>query len=490
MSNLAQQNGNGVDYNTLMMFAAMLQANKEGADPMELITKALASQNTATLLQQPGGIFSTVGLDNNVISTHVTPRGIGASLPVFQSNLTDPRYPVFSGFSAEFGGRPNAPCDEAPSGYMKSGTLMAQFGRIAHGTPTIEADSLLDEARGVTTNLRLMGQMLGNSTIGPRMSDADVLDLVVKAEMVGVGVQFERDLAKMLWQGDPANNSAGGGHKEFPGLDLQIQTGQVDAESNVALPGVDSYIENFGYNLVGGQNRDIVEDLSYMIYYLEDLAERTGMAPAEFRLSMRSELWYDLSAAWPCRYLTNRCSNISGANVVSLNDGLQIQMRDRMRQGMFIEANGKSYPVEIDDGIFEHNNTNNANVPAGSYASSIYVLPVRARGNFSTLYWEHKDYRGVARQISPMGAGAQHLQFWTDTGRFLWSMDQQYWCFKLQAKVEPRVILRTPHLAGKLQNVLYTPKRHTRDFDPASPYWVNGGVSTRPLPAAGFAVWK
>lgn len=476
----------------LVAAAAGGVSNKEagGTNPfLDMLTKAVATSHSGILMRQPGGIFSTHNIENDVISTHVMPMGLGSRLPIFPNNLTDPRYGVLTGFTEESGGRPATPCDDAPAGYIKSATLMAQYGRIAHGTNTIEIDKVLQEVRGGGNNLRLLGTVLGEN-LRPNMTANDMLDLVVKAEMVSVGVQFERDLAKMLWRGSPANNNAGGGHKEFPGLDLQIATGQVDAETNTAVSALDSYIDDFGYNYVGGNTMDIVDSLTYMEFYLRTLAEKTGMAPVRWVIAMRPELWFELTAVWPCRYLTNRCSSFGGSSVITINDDNAIRMRDRMREGMFIEINGLRYDVVTDDGIFEHTNVNNANVPAGSYASSLYFIPLSVRGNFPVTYWEHMNYRGVAAQVAPLGRGVQNLQFWTDDGRFLWALDQQWYCFKLQAKLEPRVLLRTPHLAGKLMNILYTPKRHIVDSDPASVYWRNGGVSLRAEPAAGYAVWK
>lgn len=475
----------------LLLLGQMLAGegdNNKEANTIDLL-KALGSTNQATLLGQPRGIFSTVGLENEVISTHVAPQGLGAELQVFASRNVDPRFGFLTGYTTENGSRPVNPCDDAPKGYVKSGTLTAQFGRIAHQTQTVEIDTLFEQARGSNTGLQLMGTVLGMNNISPNISQADMLNLVVRSEMVGVGVQFERDLATLLWQGTPANNTAGGGHKEWPGLDYQIATGQVDADTNTAITAADSYIEDFNLNNVAGNSRDIVEDLAMMEYYLFNLANRTGVAPVTWKLVMRPELWFELTSIYACRYLTNRCSTAGGANVQTINDGLAVQMRDQMRQGMYLDINGRRYDVVTDDGIKELNSTTAAGIAKGSFASSVYFVPIKIRGNFPVTYWEHKDYRGLASEVAPMGQGARNLLFWSDNGRFMWTMTQNRYCFDLQAKVEPRVVLRTPHLAGRLDRVLYTPKRHLVSSDPASSYFRNGGVSIRPG-ATTYAVWK
>lgn len=458
-----------------------------------LHTKAPGDQHNAMLLTQPGGMFAVTGLNTDIISTHVSPRGLGAMIPAFGSDVDDPRFGFLTGFSDDIGAEADFPCDDAPTGTMKAATLTAAFGRLMRQTNTIEVDKLLHRKRGVNTNLRLLNSMLtGNVGLDMGgMTDADIMNLVVKAEMVSVGVRLERKLSRIFWAGTPSNATANGGYKEFPGLDSQIATGQVDAESNTAVPSADSMIYNYGYTEVDGSGKDIVEYISMMEFQLRDIAERTNMTPVTWALVMRPELWFELSAIWPCRYLTHRCAAPSATGLsINVTGSEQIAMRDSMRSGKYIDINGNRYAVVLDDGIFEHTNVNNASVPAGNWASSIYFVPLRVRGNFPVLYWEHIDYNQLGRQLAPLGAGQRNTPFWTDNGRYLWVYRENGYCFDLQVKAEPRVILRTPHLAGKIQNVRYSPMEHLRSPFPDSPYWQNGGVSFRPADVDGFAVWN
>lgn len=455
-----------------------------------LHTKAPASVNTSTLLQQPGGIFSVAGMEQDIISGHVRPTGLGSTLPAFPSNLDDPRYGFLNGFTATTGSEPTNPCDDAPAGFMKGGTLTAQFGRVARDTQTIEIGKILHQTRGATTNLRLIGDMLNMGDFNPaQMSQNEVLNMVVQAEMVGVGVQMERKLSTMLWQGVTTNNTAGGGYKEFPGLDYQIATGQVDAETNTAMAAADSYVLDFGYNDLDGTTLDIVEYLSMTEYQLRNNAARMGLDPVTFAVVMRPETWFELSAVWPCRYLSYRCNNSGGTNPTVINDNVNVQMRDAMRSGMYIDINGNRYPVVVDDGIYENTNITSANVPAGYYSSSIYFLPLRVRGNFPSLYWEHIDYRGAQQQLSALGAGNRVVPFWTTNGRFMWAYKTAGFCLNLQAIIEPRIVLRTPHLAGKIQNIRYSPLSHLRSPFSDNPYFQDGGVSLRST-GTSYHVWS
>lgn len=466
--------------------AALLYLMNENADSdtdfSELLTREVDNRGTSALLTQPGGLFSTWGLESDVISTHVRPMGLGSILPPpIPSNTDDPRYPVFAGYGAETGAQPTYPCEDAPAGTMYAGSFTSQFGRIPKNTNTIEIDKLLHGGgRGITTNLRLLGQIFGDSPMSSNMTQDQILDLVVKAEMVGALVQMERTLSKMNWIGTPTNNTAGGGYKEFPGLDYQIITGRVDADGGGAMPNLDSYIEDFGLNSVGGTGADIVAALSYMSYYLETLADQTGMTPVTFVIVMRPDLWFALTEIWSARYMSQNGFSQAGGQLVVINDDNAVKMRDAMRVGRYIDVYGKRYPVIIDDGIVELNSTTTAGIPRGSYASSIYMLPLTYSGANRALYYEYIDYNQVARQISPLGQGSSKVNFWSDNGRFLWNMEHLRFCFDLQVKVEPRLILRVPQLSGKIQKIMYSPKRHIRSAFPESPYYVSGGIGGSP----------
>jgi len=140
----------------------------------------------------------------------------------------------------------------------------------------------------------------------------------------------------------------------------------------------------------------------------------------------------------------------------------------------------------LDTGIYEYNNQNSANVPAGTFASSIYFVPLTIRGGFPVTYMEYVDYRQAAVDRSLLQG--KEDWWWTDSGMYSWAITQEKWCYQLHLKIEPRVVLRAPQLAGKLQYVTYSPLQHLREPDPSSPYHVDGGVSLR-TSAAAYSVW-
>jgi hypothetical protein len=491
LSNLISQN------QQMMQLMIAKEIGKDDPEWLEkafdLVTKAPANTMTAQKLHGLGGTFSTSGLERDVISTHIEPSGIASVTPLLPSVNEDPRFGALTGFSDDIGDEPSQPCDDAPQGFIKACNLTAQFGRVARDTETIEMDKvMLKVNRGDFTDLVLHGLNLGigmRDGVMPRnLSPTQILNVVTMSQMTSVGVRLHRLLNRHYWQGSPANNNVGGGYAEGPGLDVQIATGQVDADSNTACPSLDSDVKDFNYNDVCGTTLDIVEYLSMLEWFLFSLAEDTGMSPTKWRIFMRAPLWQELTACWPCKYNTNRCTSsfINDGDVVVNVDGVNmVEERDRMRRSMTIDINGRTYPVTTDTGIFEHNNVNNANLAAGQFASPIYMVPMDTTGNFPVTYREHIDYRRAEPDVRLLRGKED---FWTDAGVFSWAIENNKWCWKLSAKTEQRIVLRTPQLAGRIDNVMYSPLQHLREPDPSSPYWVDGGVSVR---ATGnkYAAW-
>lgn len=456
--------------------------------------KSVGSNQTGQLMHGPSSLFGTPGLEPNVISTIYQPRGLGAVLPRVPTRFTNPLFPALVGQGAASGSEPSDACgDPKRAGAKQLGTLTAQFGFLQRGTNTIDPSRIIQLInRGEFTDLQLIGSLLSNQTgmaPGGLDNSANVLNNAIYSEMNGVGVEFERVLSTQLWQGAIANSN-GSGYKEFPGLDAQIATGQKDAINNVTVPALDSYVTSFQYQRVDSTgNRDIVEDLSMMEFYLYDLANQTGMS-VEWVIVMRPNLWQELTSVWPIAYNTNRGGILAGNERLMIDGGDMIAQRDAMRRSMTLEINARTYRVVLDNGINEKTNITSGSVPAGNYASSIYMVPVRVNGLPMTRI-EHLDYRVIAQYLGQTGELANKTMFWSPDGLFLWVYrDLPGFCFDLVARTEQRVVLQTPHLAGRIDNVLYAPVTHLREPDPASPYFVQGGVSVQPGVSTNYAVWR
>jgi hypothetical protein len=451
----------------------------------------------------PGGLFGVRGLSRDIISTHTQIIGsLGELLPIQASNDTDPLFPYITGFLRSDQQEKDAVCDNPPqAANFKTCIQTTVFGRKEFKTRQVEINHIGQRInRGEFHDLQvvngpLIEQMGGlmQDFFGLQGQSAIFAGREMVMRMVEVGVAYQRWMCPQVYTGNPANSAAGGGYKEFPGLDLLISTTKIDALTGTACPSLYSDIKSFSYRKVDSTvDPDIVRTITTMMRILKTKARKQGLSPVDIRMVMRDELFYALTEIWPCRYITYRCDNIDGSNIDPIGSysvEAMFRMKTEMRQGSFLWVDGFQVPVITDDCLPEDNHADNETVDAGCFASDIYFVPFTARGNMiKTLYWEYYDYRNdVLPAVADARAGTF---FWSDNGVFLWGLKApDNWCLEVISKLEPRLILRTPQLAGRLTDIAYCPLQHTDDPLPSQDYWVNGGVSSgRPAPSP-YSEW-
>jgi len=459
--------------------------------------KAPGTTGTSNHMHGPGGLFGIAGLDNQVISTRITPRGISAALPVFPSINTEPLFPFITGIEQNAGNEPTTPCATCLSGEFESCLQTAAFGRICRETNTIDVDKVMERVNRGEVDLQLVNDILGfegDSLAALRSYDrGQLLQIATAQGMLMIGALMQNALVPMMWQGNPANNVGAApdyGYAEFPGLDMLISTGKVDAITGTTCPGLDADVKEFGYNSIttvsASGGFEIVRYLSTMAAYLQHNADRSGLSPVEWAIVMKPEAWYELSEVWPVAWLSTRNVVMPAGNTNFIDSARVAEMRDNMRAGMYLYINGKKYPVITDDGIYEYDSTNDANLEMGEFASNFYFVPLRYLGTRPATFIQTKDYRGAQNDIN-----LSHLerQIWTDDGRFMWTVERVKWCYTLSGKVEPRVILKVPQLSGRINHVKYSPLQHFRSYDQDSDYFLKGGVSERSLPSY-YSEWN
>ncbi len=451
--------------------------------------KVTASGTPSTnLMHGPGGIFGVQGLEQDLLSTRVQPRGLAGMLQAKGSNRMNPLFAYLSGFQDTVGDDPDGVCDNCPTaGNAKSCIQTAQFGRYCYKSKELNLAAVGEQTdRGEFLDLRFVNdpllQQIGGM-LNMNINNSPNLAREVLMAWVAIGVGFQNKLVRQVYIGNPANNTGGGGYKEFPGLDILIGTNKVDALTGVSCPSLNSDIKNYNYAEVGAE---LVNVIAYMFRYLRHNATRMGFDPVEWAITMRPELFYEITAIWPCSYLSYRCTP-SGTTIENIDARDAVEFRDQMRQGSYLLIDGIKVPVIEDDGITEESSEDSANVPEAHYASDIYFLPLSVKGGYGTLYWEYKDYsQGMMLAV---GDGKLNQHYWTDGGRFAWTYGVKNWCAVWESLIEPRIILRTPQLAGRIQNVLYQPLQHVRTPFPDDPYFANGGATSRTGPSL-YSDWN
>lgn len=461
---------------------------------MELKHTTPSGTPSTPYLHGPGGMFGVEGIERDLIHTRVMGRGLAWRLPAMANSYTDPLYAYITGFQDATGDNPTTVCSDGQTvGSMKSCLQTAQFGRYTAMTREMEVNrvgQLIN--RGEFNDLRLMNDPLVpelGRAIFPNMSGAAQLSAGAEqlARFLEVGNYFVHLLGRQVYTGNPTNNSAGGGYAEFPGLDILIGTNKVDAITGTECPSLDSDIKDYAYQKVDaeGTSPGIVTVLTSMYRYLKWIATSTNLDPATWALSMRPALFWEITDIWACQYYSYRCSTFDGDNIdpqPMFDTGDAIKMRDAMRNGEYLIIDGERIPVIIDSYIQEEMSGDNAKIDEGCFASDIYFVPLTIRGGRQVTFFHYFDYSASPMQSIVDGRYTDY--FWTDGGKYLWHKKPPVnWCIQHIAKTEPRLILLTPQIAGRITDVQYCPLQHERDAHPDDDYFVDGGVTERVSPS-------
>jgi hypothetical protein len=405
-------------------------------------------------------------------------------LPALPSIDTNPLRGIMTGVTAATGSNPTNVCDDCKeAGKMKLCTQSVPFGRYCLDTRVYQVDRIGERRnRGEMVDLTLMNQAFGLPFRGMTPTvplTGDPMQREFSKAMFEFAVTWGFNFATQLWAASPANNTAGGGYREFVGLDLQINTGHVDAETGVACPGADSIIQSMANLEVTTNCGTYVAWITNIMRRLRFIASRAGLLPTQWVLSMRWSLFMLLTDCWPCAYHTYRCQ-VQDSTLIdpvpSLDSAAMTRLRDEMRgdigamRGQYLLIDGEKVPVIIDDGITE---TQNA---GSSFNSSIYFLPLFVLGNEPALYWEYFDFDTATSNEEIRAMAPDGSYFTSDGGRFLWHRKPpSNWCVEMAALNKPRIVLETPYLAARMTNVRYTPLAHERDWSTSASYYYDGG---------------
>lgn len=428
------------------------------------------------MLHGPGGLFGVSGLERDVISSRVAAEGLASTLPARGSVTKYPLFPYITGKTAATGNQPDNECDDAPvAGNLKTCLQTAQFGIYQFRTRELninEVGAIVDA--GETTDLRFVNDPLVQTlgSIFPNIDDAEsALELgrEVLVRFVEVGMEFQDELSRQIYVGTGTGN-------EFAGLEVLVVEDHYDAQTGVVCDALRSDVRDFAdediSGVAGGQN--IVATLVSMYREAKHNARVMRFGNTRWAFVMREQMFIELTDIWPCLYMTYRCQPENSNVSINVDTNAQLQLRMTMRDGNYLMIDNDRVAVILDDFMPEDDLGENL------FSSDIYLLPLVVRGNREVLYWEYFDYsRGTSRAIRD---GRLTTDFWTDGGRYLWhKQPPKNWCTTWQVKIEPRIRLEVPMLAGRLQNVAVTLDKHWRNPGPSGgsvDYVLNGGNST------------
>jgi len=439
---------------------------------------------STNFMHGPSGIFGTLGAERDVFGSRVKPRGLLSVLPAMSSVDMNPITYYLTGFTAQSGSEPDAPCETCvKAGNIKACRQGTAFGLICRETDELNLADVGERTnRGEFYDLRLINDPLLNdaplwvpASVPKGMQD--VLNREVLAKWLTLGAAFEQTLAQMVFTGNPANN-VGTGYAEYNGLENLVVTGHTDILDQTSCPSLDSDIKDFQYGQVETNAAQLFQFLTWLYRYVRHNAETMGFMPVNWAFVMKDSLFRVLTEYWPCVFASSGC-NVAITNLSNNVDGMrQKEMQDEMYNGHYLWIDSVKVPVILDDAIPYESNIDNAGLPPGSFASDIYLLPFTVRGGTNVLFMEYRDYQATPGVMQAIADGRVSDQFWTDGGRFLWTTRRTDWCLLWKARIQPRLRLLTPHLSGRLMNVRWTPLQEFRSPFNSDPYFVNGGITT------------
>lgn len=458
--------------------------------------ESLAVASKATISDPPpynsihgyGSLFGTpqVGIDREVISAMMRFQGLGDVLPREAVRTLEHFLPFITGVDETSSTERSDECGDCISGETEACIQHFPTGLVCRETKSIKIQRAIERLNNGDIDLELLNRELGESSVWhPGWSPSSANDIMqvtaAWALLFELPPLFANKMSGMLYTGNPTNNN-GNAYREFRGLQLLVNTGFRDAFSNTTCPALDSDVKNFAYADVQTKTSPtFYEVLEMAHWYVMNNAIGQSLWPVEWVVVMRPPLWHILSSIVPIQSVMATLLNTTVPNNYSVNlDGsAMVSARDTFRTQMSLPLNGMNVPVVLDHGIPENNNANNANLAAGEYASDVYLIPVRYLGNREAIKLQYKDYRWMTGEIAATDNLLGNFYRPSPDGRFSWSLVTDGPCFKIQAEMEPRVILRTPQLAARIQNVKYVPLQHTREPGFDDPYRFKGGVSTR-----------
>lgn len=421
-----------------------------------------------------GGVFSRPGADPNVFNTVPGVPGTLAERIYRGTDIYDsPEFELLSGVDDATGSNPTDFTGTPPVvGNVKAATHRQPFGEFYLGTNKLQIPKTGGYINRADYDRRLISMMNQSPLLPAIMPDTINTELGLQA--LAFNTYFTRVISRVLFNGDYRQTNANtetGFIREFDGYDRLIRTGYVDLETQTAVPALDSTVVDFGSDDVttsAGTDK-IVSILAEIYNKLENLSADTGLSMTSWTLAMRRDMFYAITENYPRSYLTisNNVTTDANGERVTVDSQRMTDARDAMRNGRYLMIMGIQVPVAIENGIPK-------TAVSNGFSSSIYMIPLTAGGQRAT-YLEAFDQNNdsVTQLIQTSNMNARILN------NGLWSVaaGQTGLGVELYFGARMRLVLRTPHLAARVENIVYNFNQqiYPRDAYPSEAYYANGG---------------
>lgn len=443
---------------------------------------------TATTLHGPFhgnaaqyGIFSNPGVRPARWQTVARPdfRFLNA-LPVSPSVYTNERLEAMSGVTAASGDNAETWCDTPPTvGQGKICEIDFPWGNFSIKTK-FHAIPQLGERRDYSD---VPAQILNAGRANPGMfpfyptTTWAFEDSQLRYNQFLLGISTERSTERVIFQGNSTTAytlTETGWSDEFEGLDRLIKTGYTDAKTSVACAAMNSAVLTFGADIgsvIGsGDGRNLVQAASDLYAGLKQRASQYGMPETLWAIVMRPEMWRPATEVWSCDYATYRCTDGTAGQPYNRDVENTNRLRLEMQTGNYLLIDGEQVPVYFSEGI---SRTNNAS--AYNFTSDMYIVPVMWNGIPLTRFEFFPLGNPEALEMIQASAITRRI---INGGMMLWTSADTPKCTEFEIAMRLRLILETPWLAGRIDDIAYTNRTPVRAAQPGDTYFYADGGRT------------
>jgi hypothetical protein len=427
--------------------------------------KATGNPSSDAYLYVNGGLFGRCDGNPVLVNALVGPIGFESVLDWVGTNTEREFFDAWTGIP-DTGNEQSTACGDCPTVDLQACAQFYCFGRFCRQTQELQFDRIGLHGNGSIPKKVLFGNITdasGNVLI----RQGETIENIFQVQVAAAGYHLALKNSELLWAGDPCNNS--GSYMEYIGFQNIINTGKLDAYTQLACDAMDSFLMDMNFqNFTTDGALAVRRWFKRVVDQLKMRANRAGLDwnSAEMYIVMQDDLW-DL-----CSVGETNNRNVSSSD----------QAQARYEEYLSREAlpiGGRWYPVMLDSQIPE--TTGQAN----GICSDIYFITTRISGE--TVTWgQYQDFNqtyGKVRQEMISVFGSDDIGI-TDNGRFALVRDNSRGCFDVQILTKPRIISTMPWLSGRIQNVccdvLQQPFPDPSGSDGV--YELDGGRSTTPIP--------
>lgn len=426
------------------------------------------------------GIFSSPGVRPERFSALAWPNTLASLL---QQNLAASEYQeeileVMTGVTAASGTNATGWCGNPPT--VGQGKVCQQI--YSWGDYLVKTHLNALPNKGMLRNRAdVPGEVLNSSPANwPLVPDlmfnmlSDTRDQL-RYELWLIGVQLARVLDVVLIQGNNALASTATNHgwiQEFDGIDSQVKTGYTDAKTGITCPAIDSVVVTFsaavGSTTTDGRN--MVEVLADTMFGLTCRAEKMQMGGVTWAIVMREELFRALTEAYACLYFLYSCSG-SQYEENNIDQRATNELRLAMQNGRYLLIDGKQYPVVFTEGIAQ------TTPAANTMQSDLFILPISWMGvpltRLEYFPMDNQYLQTFANFLNPDSVATMN------NGLFLAAERTTGMCKEYHFASKMRLILETPQLAARIDDINYTFQAPIRNALPGASFYADGGISIR-----------